>query len=168
MDSLQASGTVVDRGSAQDMLVRLERRIAAEPARVWSVISSVEGMREWLGPKNFEPRLEGRVLFDVSHGTDDSGRPNRWIMFGKLTRFEPERGLAFTWQELDANSLRLWPVPTTVAVELEALDGGTLVTLTHSGFEALPDGAEQYAGYAKGWMSLNDLDSLARMCESGQ
>lgn len=166
MDSLQASGPVVDRGSEQDMLVRLERCIAAPPARVWSVISSEAGMREWLGPRTFEPRLTGRVLFDVSHGTDESGRPNRWIMFGNVTRFEAERGLAFTWQELDANSLRLWPAPTTVAVELQPVDGGTLVQLTHSGFEALPDGREQYAGYAQGWAALNDLNALAQLCEA--
>jgi uncharacterized protein YndB with AHSA1/START domain len=157
-------------GAADALRVRLQRRIEAPAARVWGIIASAEGMGQWLGPKTFEPRLDGRVLFDVLHGARADGVPQRWLMFGSVVVFDPERELAFTWQEFNVNDLTVWPTATVVAVGLEAQPGGaaTLVTLSHTGFEALPNAQEEYAGYAQGWASLNDLEQLARMCEAGQ
>ena len=145
--------------ASAEMKVRLERHIKAPASRVWGIISSLEGMQQWLGPKTYEPHPGGRILFDVQHGD------KRWIMFGRIERFEPDIALAFGWHEVDTGALTMWPAQTLVTIALAPRDGGTLVTLTHSGFEALPDGSEQRDGYQEGWDSLNDLDALARMCE---
>jgi uncharacterized protein YndB with AHSA1/START domain len=151
---------------AEALVVRLERYINATPERVWQQVSTFDGMVNWLGPKTFEPQLGGRVLFDVLHGSA-AGKPQRWLMFGNIAVFEPARELAFTWQEFSVPDLTVWPAPTTVSVSLAPQGTGTMVTLTHSGFEALPDGAAQHKGYAEGWASLNDLAELARLCEDG-
>lgn len=65
------------------------------------------------------------------------------------------------------NRLTCWPAPTLVSIDLAADGDGTLVALTHSGFDQLPDAEEQYKGYKQGWESLNDLEKLAAMCEAG-
>jgi uncharacterized protein YndB with AHSA1/START domain len=143
---------------AAALVVRLEL-IKASPEKVWDKVSSEAGLREWLGPKTYEPRLGGRILFDVQHGE------TRWVMWGTVQSFEPARELSFTWQEFDTAKLLAWPAATIVRISLSPQDGGTLVQLEHSGFEKLPDGGEQFKGYSEGWASLNDLDALAQMCE---
>ncbi|MCC7477398.1 SRPBCC domain-containing protein [bacterium] len=150
---------VMQLNDEQALVVRLQRLIRAGAERVWEQISSEAGMKAWLGPRTWEARAGGRVLFDVQHGE------TRWVMWGRVQSFEPGRELSFTWQEFNTEALTAWPQPTLVKVSLEPRDGGTLVTLEHSGFEALPNAKEEYQGYSQGWASLNDLDELARMCE---
>jgi uncharacterized protein YndB with AHSA1/START domain len=154
---------------ADALVVCLQRQIAAPASRVWSIISNPDGMRQWLGPQVFEPQPGGRVLIDCLHGPREDGARQRWLMFGNITAFEAERELAFSWQEFNVNDLAVWPAATTVSITLEPGEGSaaTVVTLRHFGFEALPDGLEQFEGYRQGWASLNDLDALARMCEGG-
>jgi len=145
-----------------DLVVELTRKINAPPARVWDVVSSVDGLREWLGPKTYEPREGGRILFDVLHNDQ------RWVMFGNITAWQPSERLAFTWQEFDINKLACWPHPTVVSIDLTADGDGTMVSLSHRGFDKLPDAEEQYKGYRQGWESLNDLEKLATMCEGSK
>lgn len=150
---------VMQRDDEQQMIVRLQRQINASLERVWSIVSGEQGLRDWLGPKTYEPKAGGRILFDVQHGE------TRWVMWGTVQSFEPARELSFTWQEFNTGTLQAWPAPTLVSIRLAAQDGGTLVTLEHSGFAALPNAAEEFRGYSEGWASLNDLEELARMCE---
>ncbi len=141
------------------MSVELERLIMAAPERVWSIISSEAGMKSWLGPQNFEAREGGRVLFDVTHdGT-------RWLMFGNITALVENAHISFTWQEFDTSTLVAWPHPTTVTVRLSAADGGCRVQLSHSGFEQLPNAAEELQGYVTGWTSRDVLAGLAQLVE---
>lgn len=146
--------------SGTELVVRIERLIAAPPERIHAVLASFEGLRDWLGARVFEPHVGGRVLFDAEH------EGQRWIMFGTVQRLNSSE-LAFTWCEVDTAARTVWPADTLVRVTLEPRDGGTLVALVHSGFEALPDAQEQFRGYEEGWASLNDLEKLARMCEAG-
>jgi uncharacterized protein YndB with AHSA1/START domain len=143
------------------LVVELTRKINAPPARVWEIVSSEAGLRDWLGPKTYEPREGGRILFDVLHNDQ------RWVMFGNVTAWKPGAQLAFTWQELDVNRLTCWPAPTLVSIDLAADGDGTMVSLSHRGFDKLPDAEEQFRSYKQGWESLNDLETLATMCEDG-
>lgn len=143
----------------QGMSVELERHVMAAPQKVWAVISTEEGMKRWLGPQNFEARLGGRVLFDVTHdGT-------RWLMFGEVLELVEDRQLSFSWQEFDTGTLQAWPQPTTVSVSLHEQAGGCLVKLRHSGFEKLPNAAEELQGYQTGWTSRDVLAGLATLVE---
>jgi uncharacterized protein YndB with AHSA1/START domain len=142
----------------QALVVELQRQIAASPEHVWQF--AAEGIKEWLGPQIFEPEIGGRMLIDVLMGAE------RWIMYGNVTAWDAPRELAFTWNEVDVRK-RIVPVADTLlTIMLEPRDGGTLVTLRHSGFEALPDAEVQYRNYKEGWESLNDLEKLAEMCEA--
>ena len=131
---------------ATEMVVRLQTFIAAAPERVWHFLGTEEGLKAWLGPKEYEPRLNGRVLFVVPEGEDT------YHMTGEVKRFDPPRELAFTWREQKVGG-EPWPVPTLVSIRLLPADGGTVVQLTHSGFERLPEAiaAREYAGYVRGW-----------------
>ncbi len=153
------STAVQQLDDAAARIVRLQRLIRASPERVWEQISSEAGLKAWLGPKTYEPKAGGRILFDVQHGE------TRWVMWGTVQRFEPGQELSFTWQEFNTGTLQAWPAATLVSVQLEQQEGGTLVTLEHSGFEALPNADEEFKGYSEGWASLNDLEELAKMCE---
>lgn len=166
MSDAAAQASTVDTGSPEALLVRLERRIEAPPARVWAVVASSQGMRDWLGAQVFEPQPGGRVLIDCLHGQRSDGTRQRFVMFGVVTTLEAERELAFGWQEFNVNDLTLWPASTTVSVTLTPLDSGraTQVALSHSGFDALPNAQAEYDGYARGWAALNDLDALAKLC----
>lgn len=136
--------------------VRLEQLIPAPVEKVWKIVSTTEGMQKWLGPKTWEPQVGGRVLFDVSHdGT-------RWLMFGSVQELAEHDRVSFTWQEFDTATLACWPAPTLVTLTLEARDGGCLVRLLHSGFDALPNAEAEHAGYQQGWTSRNVLELLAQ------
>jgi uncharacterized protein YndB with AHSA1/START domain len=137
--------------------VELERQIAASPAAIWAVIATTEGMASWLGSRTFEPWLEGRVLFDVTHDGQ------RWLMFGRVLELVAEQRIAFTWQEFDTSSLAVWPEPTLVTLSLHATGGATLCRISHSGFGALPDSAHQHAQYNDGWRSRDVLEKLEEL-----
>lgn len=154
------SNAVMQLDDKEARIVRLQRLIRADAARVWDQVSSEAGLKAWLGPKTYEPQAGGRILFDVQHGE------TRWVMWGTVQTFEPCRELSFSWQEFNTGTLLAWPASTLVRISLLEQDGGTLVTLEHSGFEALPNADEEFKGYSEGWASLNDLETLAKMCES--
>ena len=143
----------------QMLVVELERHIKASPERIWSQISTKEGMQAWLGPVSWDARPGGRVLFDVTHdGT-------RWLMFGEILSMEEHSTLAFSWQEFDTGSLQAWPRPTRVCITIRAESGGCLVQLNHSGFEGLADPTGEHAAYVTGWTSRDVLAGLAELCE---
>jgi uncharacterized protein YndB with AHSA1/START domain len=86
-----------------------------------------------------EPGLDGRV-FERWH----DGREHEW---GRITAWSPPDRLAFTWSPSPSDD-----VETNVEVTFGAVDGGTLVRLTHAGWEALGEaGGEKRTAYDAGW-----------------
>ena len=70
---------------------------------------------------------------------------NRQV-WGHVVEWQDGVAFAVTWHPgKSANE------QTRVRVSFEAEGGGTLVTLTHSGWEALSDGATLRNGYNSGW-----------------
>jgi uncharacterized protein YndB with AHSA1/START domain len=139
------------------LFVQLQRQVAAPPENVWSICSGM--IKEWLGMTLFEHHVGGRMLIDAQ-------MDKRYIMFGNVTAYDEQQEIAFTWSELDVSKRALAVWDTLVRITLEASDGGTLVTLRHTGFDHLPDAETQWSNYKEGWESLNDLDKLADMCEA--
>jgi hypothetical protein len=71
-----------------------------------------------------------------------------------IERMEPERVLAWRWHVLiDAASGRVSEPTTLVEFHLEDVDGGTLLTVTESGFDRMPPEyrAAAYRGNEGGW-----------------
>lgn len=150
MDKAMSEGTLE---------VRLEKRIEAPASKVWKIVSCPEGMGRWLGTKTFEPKVGGRVLFDVLHdGT-------RWLMFGSVQEMSENRSISFTWQEFDTSTLKCWQVPTLVTLTIDEQDGGCTVRFVHSGFDALPEAKSERDDYEQGWIMRDVLSDLAEMTE---
>jgi len=94
-----------------------------------------------------------------AHRTCIDGRlEERWAdgtahHWGRITVWDPPSRLAFWWRP----TLDTTREPTQVEVELTAVDGGTRVVLTHTGWEALgAHAAASRAGYVDGWPAVLD------------
>ena len=129
--------------------VTLVRRIKAPPAKVWAAITQPELMLQWWGPDagptlsvEADVRPGGRfsVVFRLLNG--DEHNPT-----GVYREVVPERKLVFTWELPGASE-----PDTLVTFQLEAIDGGTRLTLTH---ERLPDEVTR-ASHEQGWNGLLD------------
>jgi uncharacterized protein YndB with AHSA1/START domain len=96
-----------------------------------------------------EPREGGRVFEQLA-----DGRENGW---GTVTAWDPPRRLVIAWSPVRE------PRPTTdIEVSFIARGDGTLVELTHTGWERLgPRGVDARAGYDSGWPG-----TLARFAEA--
>ena len=119
------------------MADRIEKRIElkAPVSRVWRAITDYREFGEW-----FRVKLEGPfVAGEISRGqiTYPGYEHIKWQAI--VQKMEPERLFSFTWPhsfEPDADILK---EPTTlIEFRLEPIEGGTLLTLTESGFENLP------------------------------
>jgi uncharacterized protein YndB with AHSA1/START domain len=120
----------------RDATIRVERRFAHPPERVWRAVSEPAGLATWFpATVEIDLRIGGRVTF--SFGDD-----------GEVTDLDPPRLLAFTWS---GELLRF---------ELEPDGAGTRFRLTHT----FPDRAAG-ASSAAGWQACiealdRDLDGL--------
>jgi len=77
-----------------------------------------------------EPGVGGRLLESV-----DGARGTRTIEFGRVTRWEPGTHLALEWRNVNFTAEQ----KTLVEVSFRPSNDGTLVTVRHSGWSALPD-----------------------------
>jgi uncharacterized protein YndB with AHSA1/START domain len=129
--------------------------VAVPPDRAWATFTTRIG--EWW-PAGTHSIGEDRVVDVVLEPRLDGAIEERWAdgtvhYWGRITVWEPPRRLALWWRP----SLDTSREPTQVEVVFTAVDGGTAVALTHTGWEALgADGAESRAGYARGWPPVLD------------
>jgi uncharacterized protein YndB with AHSA1/START domain len=118
---------------------RIERKILlkAPPSRVWRALSNAEEFGSWFGVKlkgkSFAvgQRVQGQITYPgYEHVVFDV-----WI-----ERMEPEKLLSWRWHPAAVErGVDYSAEPTTTVVfELQAVDGGTLVSLVESGFDNIP------------------------------
>jgi uncharacterized protein YndB with AHSA1/START domain len=127
----------VERGTMVASVV-----LAAPPERVFQALASEEVTDWWVRPGVFDTRewsadLRAGGRWEAS-GVGGAG-PYR--LEGEFLEVDPPRRLAHTWRAVGS------PATTAVTYDLEAFEGGTRVTLRHSGFTS----AEQCAGTCAGW-----------------
>ncbi len=119
--------------------IELTLHIAAPPAVVYRYFSDPERFRGWMGP---ESELDARQGGELVVRYPNEAPPAR----GEVVEAEPDRRIVFTWGYTGgANGLDVGA--STVAVTLEPLHGGTLLTLRHTG---LPNRALE-EGHLGGW-----------------
>ena len=105
---------------------------------VWWPLASHSLSRENAKTVMFEATEGGRI-----YEIERSGKEREW---GRVMVCEPPHRLAFSWV------LEAPEKATQVEVSFEQTGiGKTALTLTHSGWEHRPDGAEWRPQYDKGW-----------------
>ncbi|TAK12071.1 MAG: SRPBCC domain-containing protein [Anaerolineae bacterium] len=140
--------------------LRMSIDIFAPLEKVWALVSTPEGVRQWFTRQTFEPRPGGRLEMHVDYGTPTT-------ITGEVTVFEPPHRLGFTWKQHEQGH-EPWPVDTLVLFLLEAIEGGTRVTLEHSGFDALPGAIAmaEFEAHVDGWTRANTLPELKETAEA--
>jgi uncharacterized protein YndB with AHSA1/START domain len=116
----------------------IEKRIAlrAPMSRVWRALTDHREFGEWFRVKLDGPFVPG----EVSRGriTHPGYEHIKWE--ATIQEMEPERLFSFTWHPyaIDPNVDYSGEPTTLVEFRLEPNDGGTLLTVTESGFDAIP------------------------------
>ncbi len=110
-------------------VIKVERTIevSADRERVWRAISHPEQFNRWfLAPQmDFERLEEGQM---ITFRMGDQVLPP-----GKIAIVKPPERFGFYWKaEISNDAL------TLVTFILEAIDGGTRITVSEQGFEQLP------------------------------
>lgn len=129
--------------------------INAPRERVWQAVTQAEQIRQWWGGDHWEiSKLEvGGV---VKFGDPDD------LMLATIEVVEPPHQFSIQWPpQPQYHSI---PVFTTYVLNEE--NGGTRVTVTETGFEALPDDIRQqrYDSTAKGYATV--LEGLKQYIEA--
>jgi uncharacterized protein YndB with AHSA1/START domain len=125
--------------------------LKAPVSRVWRALSDHEEFGQW-----FRVRLDGPFIPGaVSTGRMTYPGYEHYPWLATVEKVEPERLLSFRWHDFDAGSdIPIADQPATlVEFRLEQVEGGTLLTITESGFEALSDPRriEVLRGNTQGW-----------------
>jgi uncharacterized protein YndB with AHSA1/START domain len=131
---------------------RIERtvEIARPPARVWTALTTAEGLAAWFPDSaeiDLRPGGTGVLRWEEGHSGDF-----------RVERIEEPRVFGFTW--------RIFGLPqddprrTYVEFTLEPAGAGTRLTVVESGFAQLgpAEHDSSYGGNVKGWAS--ELDEL--------
>jgi uncharacterized protein YndB with AHSA1/START domain len=110
-------------------------QLAAPIEKVWRAISDPTEFGAWFrveldGPFTVGETTTGRMTYPGHEGEP-------WL--STTTRLEPPHHLAFTWPHPTEGQIDLNEAPRTlVEFQLQAIPGGTQLTITESGFDALP------------------------------
>ena len=138
-----AARAVADLGEG-NILASVE--IAAPAGRAFQPLTSAEIASWWVKPDVFETRewtgdvrIGGRWR---ASGVRVDGTP--WTLEGEFLEVDPPRRLVHTWQPPGAPG-----TPSVVTYLLEVIEGGTRLTLRHTG--VMP--ADACMGACMGWES---------------
>ena len=143
---------------------RIERtiHIRAARSRVWNALTNAREFGKWFGcdleSQAFEPGKSVRGPF-VKAGCE------HYVFSAVIDRVEPEKLFSYRWHPggLDPSK---YPdeKPTLVTFTLAEADGGTMLTVVESGFDALPPERRVPAWHmnSEGWdAQLGNLDRYA-------
>lgn len=134
-------------------------RIAAPVDRVWAAITEPEHISQWFGESVLTGRRAGAT--GSLHWDDYGTIPVR------IESVDAPRSISYRWSNDDA--ARALPtevddaVSTVFTFTLEAVEGGTQLTVVETGFETTSDPVGNLASHRDGWDS--ELDELVAYVE---
>lgn len=132
---------------------RIEKKVVlrAPRARVWRALTDAREFSEWFGVTlrgQFEPGKQ--ITGPVTYPGYEHLTMTTWV-----ERMEPERLFSFRWHPAAIDPKVDYSNEPTTLVEfrLEDAPGGTLLTVTESGFQGLPAARQGFAHEANssGW-----------------
>ncbi len=143
-----------------DQSLVIERTLEAPPDLIWKMWTEPEHFAQWYGPggatipvAEMDVRVGGTRLLCMEIATPD-GSMKMWFTGEYLEVIENKR-LVYTDSMSDENGNVMsaeqmgmpegHPTTTEVTVELEGVDGGTTLVLTHAGVPAESPGATGWA-----------------------
>ena len=137
--------------------LEIKRLIKAPRERVYAAWTDPAQLKRWFGPENVQTRdltadarVGGKFRWDI---IDPDG--DEMTVHGEYRELQPNRKIVFTWQWDDDE---VWENHASiVSVELDDVDGGTELRLTH---EQLPS-EQSRDGHTRGWNSA--LDKLEKL-----
>jgi uncharacterized protein YndB with AHSA1/START domain len=136
----------------QDSVV-VETHIAAPPERVFAAITDPQQVAQWWGQGGLYrvTKWQGELRVGGQWRSDGLGADGKaFHVSGEYLEYAPPSLLVHTWVPSYAENLQ-----TTVRWELKPVDGGTQVTVRHTGFEGHVDLAKNHGlGWVRvlGWM----------------
>lgn len=123
-------------------VIRLERRLNQPPSVVWKALTTPELLGKWWVPGAIRAKVGHRFELDMG----------KWgVQPCVVTAVEAERKLAYTFI-----------LNTTVTWELSPDGDGTLLVMTHDGFD--PDSAadrQAFEGVRGGWPTILERLTVA-------
>lgn len=135
--------------------LRITRMIAADRQRVWDAWTQPEQMKKWSCPApggvksiDADLRVGGafRLVMEVPDG--------RYTAFGTYREIDAPSHIVYTWDWEEADHA---VGETLVTVDFVEEDGGTRLTIVHSGFPAV----EARDGHDEGWTAcLANFEAL--------
>jgi uncharacterized protein YndB with AHSA1/START domain len=132
---------------------QIEKRIeiAAPASRVWQALTDSRQFGEWFRVKMDGPFVTGQPLSgQITHPGYEHLRME--IM---VKAIEPEKFFSYTWHPyaIDPKVDYTKEEPTLVEFRLEPIAGGTLLTVTESGFDKIPSArrAQAFKSNDGGW-----------------
>jgi uncharacterized protein YndB with AHSA1/START domain len=149
---------------------RIEKEVLLQAPldRVWRAISDADEFGRWFGVRFDGPFVAGRPVNGVMTPTDVDetvaasqepyeGEPGTWY----IVAVEPPRRFAYRWHPYAVDSDADYSAEPTTLVEftLTETDGGVLLRIVESGFDAIP--AERrvsaYEANSEGWAIQTQL-----------
>ncbi len=133
---------------------RFERQIhvKAPRSKVWRAIADSQQFGQWFGCALVGPFVEGQAI--QGKITDPPGYEHLPMEL-LVEKIEPETRLSFRWHPyaIEAGVDYSHEPMTLIEFVLEEAGGGTSLTISESGFDAIPEQrrAEAYRMNGKGW-----------------
>ena len=125
--------------------------IKAPISKVWRALTDHAEFGEWFGVKLDGPFVPGKTT--AGQITHPGFEHIQWA--ATVQKMEPERFFSYTWHPyaIDKSVDYSKETPTLVEFRLAEAKGGTLITVTESGFDKIPAGrrAEAFRMHEHGW-----------------
>lgn len=125
--------------------LRIERILPGPIERVFQYLTDEKLSAKWLGAIRLEPRVGGtiEITFDHANLTREPEPPRfkdcGGLATGRVTRFDPPRGLSFTWTQVSDTS--------EVAFDLSSQGENVLLVLVHRGLVRRPERVSVSGGW---------------------